>query len=70
MKYKTMTEILEDKNLDLTAMNEAIWQFLEEKGLSMEEFMETEEGQRLMELSDKARFADPFPYEAMNPKQC
>ena len=66
MKYKTMTEILEDKSLDLTAMNEAIWQFLEEKGMSMEEFMATEEGQKLMELSDKARFADPFPYEVMN----
>ena len=64
-----MTEILEDKTLDLTAMDEAIWRFLEEKGMLMEEFMGTEEGQSLMELSNKARFEDPFPYEVTKPKQ-
>ena len=59
MKYKTMTDILKDESLDLMAMHEAIWEFLEEKGQSMEEFMATEEGQKIMEESAEARFTTP-----------
>ena len=49
MKYKTMTEILEDESLDLLEMHELMWQFLEEKGMTEDEFYETEEGQELLE---------------------
>ena len=59
MKYKTMMEILDDESLDLSEMHDLMWQYLDEKGMSMEEFMATEEGQIIQEISDRARFAAP-----------
>ncbi len=69
MKYKSIMEILDAENLSLTEMQEAFEEYLKGKNMTMYEFMATEEGQSLMELNDKARFEDPFPYEVTKPKQ-
>lgn len=59
MKHKTMTEILEDKSLSLPEIHEAMWKFLETKGMSMEEFMMTAEGQKILKMSEEDRFTHP-----------
>ena len=48
MKYKSITEILEDESLGLSEIHNLMFQFLEEKGMSMEEFMATKEGMEIL----------------------
>ena len=59
MKYKTITEIIQDKSLNLSEMNDAIWEFLDEKKMTMEEFMATEEGYQMLEQATEERFTAP-----------
>ena len=59
MKYKTITEITQDKSLNLSEMNDAIWEFLDEKKMTMEEFMATEEGYQMLEQATEERFTAP-----------
>ena len=63
MKYQSIIEILDAENLSLTEMQEAFEEYLKDKNMTIYEFMATEDGQSLMELNNKARFEDPFPYE-------
>ena len=56
MKYKTMMEIMKAEDLSLTEMQEAIEQYLKEKNMTMDEFIETEEGQEMLKMSEEARF--------------
>ena len=58
MKYKTVTEIMQDESLSLSEIEETISKFLSERGMTEDEFFyETEEGQKLLKLSDEARFS-------------
>ncbi len=57
MKYKSVKEIMEDESLSLYEIEETIEIFLNEKGMTVDEFFyETEEGQKLQELSAEERF--------------
>ena len=56
VKYKTMKEIWEDETLDLEEAHQITMQFLEQKGMTMEDYMATEEGQELLKMSEEARF--------------
>ena len=47
-KYNSMTEIIQDTSLNLLELDEAIWAFLDERNMSMPDFMATEEGQKIM----------------------
>ena len=58
MKYKTMAEILQDETLSLSEMHETMWKFLEEKGMSMEEFMATKEGMEIL----RKNYETPIEY--------
>ena len=59
MKYKSITEITEDTSLSLSEINDAIWAFLDEHKLTMEDFMVTEEGRKMYEKSAEDRFTTP-----------
>lgn len=65
LKYATMTEIFHDETLSLSEMEDAMWQFLEEKGMTMEEFMATEEGRRVQDVSDMERLGGPIAIEVV-----
>ena len=58
MKYKSITEILEDESLGLSEIHNLIFQFLEEKGMSMEEFMATKEGMEIL----RKNYETPIEY--------
>ncbi len=59
MKYNTMKEIVEDETLNLKEVIELMQQFLNEKGMDMEEYMATDEGQELLKISEEDRFTHP-----------
>lgn len=54
MKYKSIEEVAQAENLF-----EAFEEYLKERNLTEDEFFETEEGLRLMEMSAEARFSMP-----------
>ena len=56
-KYNTITEITQDESLNLSEMNDAIWAFLDEHNMTMEDFMVTEEGYKMYEKAAEDRFA-------------
>ena len=60
MKYKSVTEIMEDESLDLVEVMETVELFLKERGMTTREFFyHTEEGRKLQEKAAEARFTMP-----------
>lgn len=60
MKYKSVTEILQDESLGLFEMEELMIRFLSERNMTLDEFMETEEAEKLIEAAAEARFSEPL----------
>ena len=58
-RYNSIMEILKSKDLSLIEIQERMEEYIAEKGMTLEEFCETEEGQKMVKFNEQ-RFWKPM----------
>ncbi len=58
-RYNSIMEILKSKDLSLIEIQERMEEYIAEKGMTPEEFCETEEGQEMVKFNEQ-RFWKPM----------
>lgn len=58
-RYNSIMEILKSKDLSLIEIQERMEEYIAEKGMTLEEFCETEEGQEMVKFNEQ-RFWKPM----------